>query len=298
LISLPERKTLRVGILRAIIMIPFILLFLTSNSRAAETVPLKIIVNTMDKGERLIIMTPGGDLLFSKEQLKELGFKDMPEKALLKEDGLVSLKSLSPEVIFVLSMQEAALLITAKPTLLEKTVIDMGYNRPEKVTYPKENSAFLNYAASYSMGDKFDFNALSIPAETGVRIGDYLFYSNSAYTETKTDKRFERLMTNITRDDTQNIIRYTAGDLFASSGGLGGGSILGGVSVTKNFSLNPYVTRYPGLNQSGLLQTPSEVEFYVNGVLMKKEKLPPGTFDISNLSGQTGAGNATIVSRP
>lgn len=136
--------------LRFFLLISIVVFFFPLNLQAAETVPLKIILNTVDRGEHLVIMTPEGDLLFSREQLTELGFKGLPEKALITEGGYVSLKSLSPKVSFTLNMQEATLLVTAEPKLLEKYVIDMGYKRPEKVTYTKENSAFFNYAVSYS----------------------------------------------------------------------------------------------------------------------------------------------------
>lgn len=276
-------------------MIPIVVLFVPLHSWGAETVPLKIILNAVDRGEYILMMTPEDDILLSGEQLTELGFKGLPENAIATEGGYVSLKSLSPEVSFLINMQEATLLVTAEPKLLDKYVIDMGYKRPENVSYTKENSAFFNYAVSYSMGDKFDFTALSVPTEMGIRISDYLLYSNFSYTKTETDNRFVRMMTNIIRDDTVNIRRYTAGDFFASSGALGGSGIMGGVSVTKNFSLNPYFIRYQGLYLSGFLQTPSEIELFINNVSMKKEKLPPGEFDISNLYGQTGAGNATLV---
>ncbi len=280
---------------RLIILLPFIVLFVPLHSWGAETVPLKVILNTMDKGEHLLMMTPDGDMLFSRGQLTELGFKGVPEKAMITEGGYVSLRSLAPGVSFSLHMQESALLITAEPQLLEKYVINMGYARPASVTYTKENSAFLNYAITYSAGDSFDFNSLSIPAEMGLFISDYLFYSNVSYTKTNTESSLVRMMTNITKDDTVNIIRYTAGDFFATSGALGGSGILAGVSMTKNFSLNPYFVKYQGLNLSGLIQTPSEVDLYINNVSMKKEKLPPGAFDFSNFYGQTGAGNATLV---
>jgi outer membrane usher protein len=281
--------------LRSLLLISVMVFFVPSLLQAVETVPLRIILNTVDKGEHLVIMTPEGDILLTHEQLAEIGFKEITGKGIEKESGLISLRSLSPDVIFDLNMQESALNITAEPKLLEKNIIDMGYKRPEKVTYTKENSAFLNYAVSYSAGDKFDFQSLSIPTEMGIRISDYLLYSNFAYTKTENDNRFVRMMTSITRDDTVNIRRYTVGDFFASSGVLGGSGIMGGVSVTKNFSLNPYFIRYQGLYLSGILQTPSEVELFINNVSMKKEKLPPGEFDISNLYGRTGAGNATLV---
>ena len=293
--------TFRCGIhlktLGRIIFIPLLLLLFPPVKGWAETIPLKVILNTIDKGEHFLVMTPHGDFLVSREQFRELGFKDLPEKAVITEGGYISLSSLSPEVSYELNLQEAALIITADPLLLENTVINLGYKEPANLLRPKGNSAYLNYAVTYSMGDRFDFQSLSVPAEVDVRIGDYVFYSNATYTKTSTEEKFVRLMTSIVRDDTVNIRRYILGDFAAFSGPLGGSGTMAGMSITKNFAITPYFVRYPGMDISGLLRTPSEVELYMNNVSMRKEKLPPGEFNLSNFYGQTGAGNAVLVIR-
>ncbi len=287
---------MRRNLLAAMVMVSMTLLN-ASYLQAAETIPVKVVLNTVDKGEAFVLLTPKGDILLSKEQLTELGFRTVPEKARIPRKGFISLSSLAPDVTFELRTQEAALLITAAPGLLEKTDMDLSYKRPENVIYPKESSAFLNYAVDFSMGDKFSFQALSMPSEVGIRIGDYLLYSNFEYTKTDTDERFVRLITNITRDDRENVRRYTIGDFYAFSGPLGGAGTFGGVSISKNYSINPYFVHYPSLDLSGFLQTPSEVELLVNNVSMRKEKLPPGQYDITNFYPHTGAGDAVVVVR-
>lgn len=59
--------------------------------------------------------------------------------------------------------------------------------------------------------------------------------------------------------------------------------------------MTPYFTKYPGLDFSGVLHTPSDVELYVNGLLIRKETLNPGEFEFSNLRSIIGAGDAMIV---
>ena len=282
---------------RLIVILLFRALVLCSPTEGAEIVPLKVIINTVDKGEHLLEMTPDGDMLLTKEQLTQFGFARIPEKAVITEEGLISLRSLAPGVSFSLSVQESALIITADSRLFGTYVINVGSTRPPAATSTKENSAFLNYAVNYNAEDKHNIRSLGIPAELGLFIKNSFFFSNVSYTKTRTESRLVRMMTNITKDDTVNLIRYAAGDFYASSGALGGSCLLGGVSITKNFMLNPYFARCPGLSLSGLAQTPVEVELYINNVLMKKERLPPGAFEFSSLYGQTGAGDATLVIR-
>ena len=282
---------------RLIVILLFRALVLCSPTEGAEIVPLKVIINTVDKGEHLLEMTPDGDMLLTKEQLTQFGFERIPEKAVITEGGHISLRSLSPAVSFSLSQQESALIITADSRFFGTNVISMRPTRPPAATSTKENSGFLNYAVNYSAGDEYECGSLSIPAELGLFIKDSFFFSNFSFTKTGTDGRLARMMTNITKDDTVNLIRYTAGDFYASSGALGGSCLLGGVSITKNFMLNPYFARCPGLSLSGLAQTPVEVELYINSVLTKKERLPAGAFEFLNFYGQTGAGDATLVIR-
>lgn len=260
----------------------------------AETVPLKVIMNTVDKGEHIVVLTPENDILLSTEQLKALGFVRTPEKTNLI-NGLVSLKSLAPKVQLALNVQESSLFLTVSPDLLGRHSIDLKPSRPEDVIFPTDNSAFINYSINYNTDGRFDIYSINVPAEIGVQLGDYLVESNGYYAGTDAENKFVRLMTNIIKDDPENIIRYTAGDFFASSGVLGGSAMLGGVSITKNFSMDPYFVRYPGLQLSGLLRTPSQMDLYINDMLVKQAYLGPGEFDYSDLYSQTGAGNTVIV---
>jgi len=280
-----------------IIMSCLILFLVASDIWGEETVPLKIILNSEDKGEYLVDLTPEGDILLPWAQLKELGFRMVPGLETMPHEGRLSLVSLSPEVTFHINMQEATLHVTADPTLLEKHVISLGYRRPADIVHSSENSAFLNYSINYSMQEKFSFRSVNIPVEIGIRASDNLLYSNFIYTGTNSEETLARLMTNVIRDDLVDVRRYTVGDFFAFSGILGGSSLLGGLSITRNFSLNPYLLRYQGLDVSGLLQTPSEVDLYVNNVSIRKEKLPPGEFEFADIYGQTGAGDAVLVIR-
>jgi outer membrane usher protein len=91
--------------------------------------------------------------------------------------------------------------------------------------------------------------------------------------------------------------RVTLGDSFVSAGILGGTELLGGLSIAKNFSLDPYFIRSPSQDISGILTTPSTVDVYRNGVLIKQEYLPPGSFSLNNIPTQVRQGNTQVVIR-
>jgi len=277
----------------------FLLLALLSGySLGAEQVILRVSINTVDKGDYFFLLTEEGDPLFRSSDLKGLGLKEIPEKAVFSEEGYVSLISLFPEVRFEIDEKESALIITADPRLFERHIVDFIRKGPSNVVYRKDNSAFLNYHVGYGLGDEFDFRSLSIHHELGVKLSDYFGFSSFSYTENETEQQYVRLMSSITRDDPKALRRYVLGDFSATSGGmLGSSGIFGGLSISKNFSMSPYFIKFPGMDLSGVLQTPSEVEVYVNDMLIRKEELEPGEYEFLNLPVTSGTGNTTLVLR-
>ena len=265
--------------------------------RASETVVLKVFVNTEDKGDYILLLTDEKDVLLRSEELNEIGFKDVPgsSKRSIGQRKYVSLQSLSPFVSFEIDERESALRITADPSLLEKSSIDLSYEGPSDVIYTQDTAAFVNYSLGYSAGDGLDFKALNIPWEAGISVGGKLGFSSFSYTKTDDNQKFVRLFSNLTADDRNTLRRVVIGDFSAFSGTLGSGGSLGGLSISKDFAIMPEFRRFPGLNLSGMLQTPSDVELYVNDLLVKKEHLPAGEFQFMNLPYATGAGDATLV---
>jgi outer membrane usher protein len=263
---------------------------------AAGPAIVKVLVNTEDKGEYFIHLTPEGDVLLLREDFPGLGFRGAPEGSALTvgERTYLSLGSLAPAVTFELDERESALRLTADPGLLEKSVVDLSYARPSDVFYTEDTAAFFNYSLGYSMGDDFDFTTMNIPLEAGVSVGGFLGYSSFSYTKTDFDENFIRLFSNITTDDRTSLRRVVLGDFSAFSGILGSGGAFGGLSISKNFSLQPYFVRSPRLDLSGVLETPSKVDLYVNGLLTESQRFPAGEFEFLNLQ-RTGSGDVVLV---
>lgn len=266
-------------------------------SHASDTVVMKVLLNTEDKGEYFMILTSEGDVLVRRDDLLEIGLMEVPEgsETTIEHEKYVSLRSLSPQVTFEIDKRESALRITVDPRLLERNIVDLAYERPSDVLYTKETAAFLNYSVGYSAGDDFDFKAWSIPWEAGVSIGGYLGFSSFSYTKTEIDEKFVRLFSNVTHDDTIRMRRIVIGDFSAFSGTLGSGGVFGGLSLSKSFDVRPHFVKFPGLDLSGVLETPSEVELYVNDILVRSEQFPAGEFEFQNLPYATGSGNSVLV---
>ena len=260
-------------------------------SQNFEKLILKVYVNLENKGEYFLLLTPEGDVMFSYKNITALGLKSLPEG---KQD-YISLRALSPGVKFKINQKEAALYITVDPNLLNKHKVEISSRQPRELSNISGNSAFLNYSIQYNMDNNFDYSALNVPWEMGLNVLGYFGFSNFFYRNTDSENKITRLYSNVTKDNAHLLQRYIIGDFSAYSGDLGSGGTFGGLSISKNYSIDPYFIRYPGLSLEGLINTPSDVELYVNGNLMKKEHLSPGEFEFSVMPFSTGNGDAIVV---
>lgn len=266
-----------------------------SQSEAAETAILSITLNSEPKGELFVNLTDDGDFLIKEEDLKGMGFREFIGRVVdISGERYISLRSMRG-VEFVFNEKEVSLEITASPDLLPKMAIDFISKRPADVYYPKDNSAFLNYGLNYSKSAPSDIESFNVNNQLGIRAGDFLLLSDSAYTKSEGDEDLVRLLSNITYDRREDMQRTIIGDNFASSGDLGSSINIGGISYSKVYTINPYFIKYPTLELSGLISLPSEVEVYLNGILLRREKLSPGEFDLKNISYYGGAGLVEIV---
>ncbi len=132
----------------------------------------------------------------------------------------------------------------------------------------------------------------------GISSERYLFLTDSQYTRRSGgDNSFVRFMSNLTYEQDDALRRTVIGDMFATSGDLGSTINLGGVGISKVYSMDPYFIKYPTPTLTGAVTLPSQVEVYLNGMLMSRQQIQPGTFDLKNFYYYGGAGNVDIIIR-
>lgn len=257
---------------------------------------LKIILNQEEKGEFFVNMTDDGDFQVCIEDLKKMGFSEIRGKvSVLEREEFVSLKSMEG-VKTVFDEKKLALELTADPHLLGKKIFELRYPRQAKVYYPKDTGGFLNYNFTYFAGESFTYDQAVLTNQLGFRVGDFLLLSDSSYSQKKGEgAEFVRLMSNITYDRREDLKRIVVGDFFGSSGELGSTLNMGGLSFSKIYNIDPYFVKYPEISFSGLSSLPSELEVYRNGVLIRKERINPGRFDLKDIPTYVGAGLAEVV---
>jgi outer membrane usher protein len=253
---------------------------------------LKVVLNTVDRGEYFLQMTEDGDVLFPANAVRQLGIRETGRQA-VNNEGAVSLKSLAPDIAFTVEEESATILLTVNPSLLPTQTIDFAVKGRPDVLYPDDTSLFLNYSLDF-MGPG---NVLDLPLELGLRIGPFLFLSGARVTA-GTSASFVRNLTSVIADDRSAKVRVALGDFVAGSGGLGLGSagIFGGVSVTKNFSLDPFYVKEPDIVVRDLLPTPSIVKMYLNDMRSGSEmKSSPGVLELAHLPLLPGANTVALM---
>jgi outer membrane usher protein FimD/PapC len=260
---------------------------------ADEAVVLNVFINDQEIGELFLMKTSGDDILMKREDMSRTSLKKgIGSDRMIAGENYVSLKSI-PGAVFTIDEKAASLKLQVPPSLFSEQSLDISYGKPYEVIYSKDNSAFLNYGLTVGSEEP----TFDLSSELGVSIGDYLFLNTLDYQKGSETDKLTRLLTSVTTDDRKTLRSTTYGDFPAVSGVLGSGIIVGGINISKNYSINPYFIRYPSLSLSGVVSTPSVVEVYINGLPVRKEKLAPGDFQLNNVPAYVGLGNAEVVIR-
>ena len=249
-----------------------------------------LIVNTEGKGTALVILR-GADALVAVADLTDAGLQGFAG-ARSSVDGreYVSLLSLRPQLTFAIDDAALALRMTADVALLGHVVIDFrAAARPADLELRRDTSAFFNYSAQLG-----STGALAAFGEAGASLSGNLLYTGVSRIATG---EWVRGLSNLTIDQPESMRRWIAGDSVQGGSLLGGGGTLFGLSLQREYSLNPYYLRSPLPATRGFATTPSTLEVYVNGQMVRREAIAPGSYDLLNLPLTSGDGAYQTVLR-
>src|SRR5262249_32862640 len=246
-------------------------------------------VNQQPKGE-VFVYLQGQDVYARVSDLQDAGLGSLGSGRTIKVQGdeFVLLASLAPDITYQVDETAFALQLTVSSTLLGATTVNLGFGRPAGMTYSDNASAFVNYAVHLH-----DFHSVDAFWEGGVTFGNTLLYSGLLL---NAQGQWVRGLTNVTmsaRDDLRSLVIGDA--LVTSRDPLGGGVFVGGLNLSRNFALDPYVVHFPTQSLSGALRTPSTLQVYNNGQLVRQEALPPGMFQLSNIPVALGSSTTQVL---
>jgi outer membrane usher protein len=269
----------------------------TISQVTAQSVLLDLSINQIQKGQILAILK-GDEILVKPQDLESVGVStaNIGTTEIIEGEKYLSLSSLAPEIVYQFDVNLLRLALTSSADRLTNVSVREIYSRnqlPPGTVFTKDNSGYINYALNYNRVQGIDnFTAFS---ELG-----YSFANNLASTTLTRDSKgnVTRGISSITVDDNKSLERWTFGDSFANLGELGGNVTVGGVTASRQFSLNPYFVSTPQDSSiRGSISTPSTVEVYNNGVLVRREQLNPGQFELRNVERDSGLNNTTVIIR-
>jgi outer membrane usher protein len=255
---------------------------------------LELFVNDLSRDTVLVYLRGAeqpDDALIAVEDLQKAGLHGLKGTREM-HDGreFVSLRSLGPDVTFKLDSEALAVRVRATTELLEATSLDLKpVQRPPNMVLRRDTSGFFNYSMTGEARGAF-----SGSGELGASFGGNLAFTGFSMMP---DHQVVRGLSFLAIDDPDRMRRLQLGDAIAISTALGGSAQLAGVSLTREFSLDPYFVRQPLPRLSGAILTPSTLDVYVNGVLVRQQQIAPGAFEVRNLPVTGGAGQVSYVVR-
>lgn len=263
----------------------------------AEIIVLNVTLNSEPKGDLFVGRTADLDFLVRVEDLRAMGLREPSGKTVhLEGEPHISLRSMAG-VSFTFDERKLALHIAAEPRLLPGSTISLE-SRRSRATGAPIPSGYFNYALSASGGDAVPGIRLGFTGEAGWRWGNFLLQGDGATVwDADGRRRFVRLMSSVTHDDMTNLRRTVVGDFFTPSRDLSTGVNLGGVSVSKVYTLDPYFVRFPMQSITGNVSLPSELEVYLDGHRIRTQQLRPGEFELRDIVSMGGAQSVQLVLR-
>jgi outer membrane usher protein len=258
-------------------------------SEGLERAILDLTVNGSPRGE-VFVFIGKGDVLVPLTRLREAGLTRLRVPTVqLAGVAHVSLKATSPPLSFTYDEVALTLDVVAPTSALARSTLDLSTHAPPGLIYDYTPSIFINYAPR--LIDGRDFQAF---AEAGLSLGATVVDTSATY---RPKGGVTRLISKAVFDDRTNLRTATLGDTYVSAGPLGGALLLGGVSLSRNYALDPYLVKIPRLAFAASALAPSTLDVYVNDVLVRRVPVDAGEFQLTNITPITGAGTTRYVLR-
>ncbi len=265
-----------------------------------ETTPIvvSVVINTQSKGDFFAELDSSGNVYITPEDAGTLKLQYSEDRivVLRGDEQYIPLNALL-DVTYAFDEKKLTVTIIGKTTESSRTAADLFSLRAEakNIYYPRETSAFINYGLNYALTGEDGFQSLSLTNKLGFSAGNIFFTSDSVYTRTENSDDFVRLQSSATYERRKDLQWLVMGDQYANSGDLGSTVNIGGVGFSKVYRLDPYFITQPVMDLQGTVIYPTQAEIYLNGVLIGKQDIAPGSFDLKNIYSQTGSHNIEVV---
>ena len=169
------------------------------------------------------------------------------------------------------------------------------------ITPPSATSAYLNVRGSQDYversfpGQQEGRLPFRMSADGAVNLRRWVLESSVDYVEQDPDHSWARGDVRVVRDFPEAALRVAAGDLSYPIEGFQSFQPMLGVTIARNFELQPYRVTAPTGQTSFFLISPSRVDVLVNGQRVRTMQLEAGPYSIRDFPVITGNNDATLV---
>lgn len=263
-----------------------------------ERIIARVLVNMMSHGDLPVLRDAKGDFFVAAGEFAQWGLV-MAAPAPVAVDGepYVALAGVQGLVV-QFDAKTVTLHLQVASSALPGTTIDLLPKRRGGVIQPADASVFLNYGFNATGDESFTDRRYQAAAELGARYGNWLLYGSTDYQwGDGAPRALTRLLTNAQYEDRPNLRRLTVGDFFTAGFDLSTSVPMGGLGLTKDYSMDPYFIQYPTAAFRTEVAFPSTVQVKVDGNIVDQRQVQAGPVDIRNITGVTGAQNVSVVIR-
>ncbi|QPT40503.1 F1 capsule-anchoring protein precursor [Oligella ureolytica] len=259
-----------------------------------NTVYLLVTLNGNKLPDLLPFTVKQGQLYTSPDVLLSMGFKDLDSSSpLLALDQIAGLQQHYQQEVQALSL-------TIPLDRLDHERRAFIQSSSPDIEVSKGTGLLLNYDL-YSSYSSDKYKSLSLFAE-GRFFTPYGVLSNTALYQSNYSPFNRRWHNQAVRLDTQwetswqsAAISLRLGDTLTASLPWSRSTRIGGIQLSRNFALQPYLSTAPLPSFLGEAAVPSTAELYINGIKQYEQNVPSGPFEIQTMPYINGAGNATMV---
>ncbi len=259
----------------------------------------RVLVNTVNRGDIPVLRDVSGRILVPMAEFAQWGLTvGAPAPVTVAGEYYVDVASI-PGIAAKFDPDTVTLEVTVVAAAFSGTRINLGPVRRAGTIFPTDNSVFLNYGFNANGDESFGRRQYQFATEFAARAGNWLFYNTTSQQWGEGPQAgFARLLTNAQYDDRPNLRRLTLGDFFTPGFDLAGSVPMGGASLSKFYSMDPYFVQYPTAAFSTEVAFPSTVQVRIDGNLIAQRQVQPGPVDITNItSGITGGQGVSVVIR-
>lgn len=235
-----------------------------------------------------------GQLYASPDVLLLMGFKDLDStRSLFALDEIAGLQQHYHQEVQALS------LTIPLERLDHERKAFIQENSPD-IEVSKGTGLLLNYDL-YSSYSSDKYRSLSLFTEGrfftpyGVLSSTALYQTSHSPFNRGWQNQAVRLDTSWETSWQSSAISLRLGDTLTASLPWSRSTRIGGIQLSRNFSLQPYLSTAPLPSFLGEAAVPSTAELYINGIKQYEQNVPSGPFEIQTMPYINGAGNATMV---